>query len=167
MAAGSTYWFTPEQLQKVIDRIQPQENGCWWYPAVVNSKGYAATRIGWPVTKGEKIHRLSWIYYKGDIPEGMVIDHLCHNPETCEGGNTCEHRRCVNPDHLQLVSAEVNNAKTVRVLKYKTHCKNGHELENNTYKYRSGKYVRAACHTCKKEQTRNNQRKYRAQKVGA
>ena len=166
MAAGSTYWFTPEQLQKVIDRIQPQENGCWWYSAVVDNKGYATTRIGWPVIKGAKVHRLSWIYYKGDIPEGMVIDHLCHNPETCEGGDSCEHRRCVNPDHLQLISAAENNAKTVRVLKYKTHCKNGHELKDNTYKYRSGNLVRFACHTCKKEQTTKNMRKYRAQKAG-
>lgn len=162
----STYWFTPEQLKKVIDRIQPQENGCWWYPAVVGNKGYATTRIGWPVTKGEKIHRLSWIYYKGDIPEGMVIDHLCHDPATCKGGVTCEHRRCVNPDHLQLVTASENNAKTVRVLKYKTHCVNGHALENNVYKYKTKQGVRMACHTCKKEQTTNNMRKYRA-KVGA
>lgn len=166
MPAGSTYRFTPEQLKKVIDRIQPQANGCWWYPSVVNQRGYAATRIGWPVTKGASIHRLSWIYYKGDIPEGMVIDHLCHDVNTCEGGTTCEHRRCVNPDHLQLVTAPVNNAKTVRVLKFRTHCKNGHELKDNTYKYATRQGVRFACHTCKKEQTRTNQRKYRAQKAG-
>lgn len=166
MPAGSTYWFTPKQLKKVIDRIQPQANGCWWYPSVVNQRGYAATRIGWPVTKGASIHRLSWIYYKGDIPEGMVIDHLCHDVNTCEGGTTCEHRRCVNPDHLQLVTAPVNNAKTVRVLKFRTHCKNGHELKDNTYKYATRQGVRSACHTCKKEQTRTNQRKYRAQKAG-
>lgn len=162
----ATYWFTPEQLEKIINRIEPQDSSCWWYPAVPNTKGYAQTRIGWPVIKTALIHHLSWIYYNGDIPEGMVIDHLCHDPSSCAGGNTCEHRRCVNPEHLQVVTAPENNKKTVRVLKYKTHCKNGHELENNMYKYRSGKYIRSACHTCKKKQTANNMRKYRAQKVG-
>lgn len=165
LAAGPTLWFTPEQLKKVIDRIQPQENGCWWYPAEVSAKGYATTRIGWPVTKGTTIHRLSWIYYKGDIPEGMVLDHLCHNVTTCEGGNTCKHRRCVNPDHLQLISSADNNSKTVRVLKYKTHCTNGHDLKDNLYQYNSGKYVRFACHTCKKERDKMNMRKYRAEKA--
>jgi hypothetical protein len=144
----STYWFTPEQLKKVIDRIEPQENGCWWYPTVLGDKGYSTTRIGWPIVKGAKVHRLSWIYYKGDIPEGMVIDHLCHNLKTCKGGNTCEHRRCVNPEHLQLVSESENSAKTVRVLKYKTHCKWGHKLENNIYKFNSKQGERSACATC-------------------
>jgi hypothetical protein len=153
----STYWFTDEQLKKVIDRIEPQENGCWWYPAVPHSKGYASTRIGWPVVKGAKVHRLSWIYYKGDIPEGMVIDHLCHDPSECEGGNTCIHRRCVNPDHLQLISASDNNKKTVRVLKYRTHCKRGHMLENNVVEYDNKYGKKRICKTCQTE-NRNNYR---------
>lgn len=158
----ATYWFTPEQLQKIINRIEPQESGCWWYSGVPNRKGYAQTRIGWPTTKSVLIHHLSWIYYKGDIPKGMVIDHLCHNPFECEGGNTCIHRRCVNPNHLQLVTPQENNSKTVRVLKYRTHCKNGHSLENNiiSFQNRPGNY----CHTCRKETSKMNARKYRAQK---
>jgi hypothetical protein len=148
MAAGSTYWFTPEQLQKIIDRIEPQDNGCWWYPAKRNHKGYAVTRIGWPIIKGAKIHRLSWIYYKGDIPEGMVLDHTCHDPKTCIGGDTCEHRRCVNPNHLQLVSASENNSKTVRVLKFKNKCKNGHILKDNIYQYNSKQGKRSGCAIC-------------------
>ena len=159
-----TYWFTDDQLKKIIDRIEPQDSGCWWYPAEVNYKGYAQTRIGWPTTKSALVHRLSWMYYKGDIPEGMVIDHLCHIPSECEGGNTCVHRRCVNPDHLTLVTEAENSHKSVRVLDYKTHCKNGHSLENNLYTYKSGSLVRRACHTCKKEQSKMNNRKYRSQK---
>lgn len=158
----ATYWFTPEQLQKIISRIEPQESGCWWYPRVPNRKGYAQTRIGWPTTKSVLIHHLAWIYYKGDIPEGMVIDHLCHNPAECDGGNTCPHRRCVNPDHLQLLTPQENNAKTVKVLKYRTHCVKGHSLQNNIVSFpsRPGNY----CHTCKKESSKMNARKYRAQK---
>ena len=160
MAAGAT------QLERIVDRFVKQPNGCWHHPSKPNNKGYGVTRVGWPVTKGEKLHRLSWMYFNGDIPEGMVIDHLCHNPSTCEGGTTCEHRRCVNPEHLQLVTAPENNQKTVRVLKFRTRCKNGHELKDNTYQYKSGTTTRFACHACKKEQSKMNQRKYRAEKVG-
>lgn len=160
LAAEST------QLERIVNRFVKQPNGCWHHTSKPNVKGYSITKFGWPVSKTTPIHRLSWMYYNGDIPEGMVIDHLCHNPETCIGGNACEHRRCVNPDHLQLISAADNNAKTVRVLKYKTHCKNGHELKDNVYQYNSGKYVRFACHTCKNEQGKMNQRKYRAEKAG-
>ncbi len=46
---------------------------------------------------------------KGKIPNGYNIDHLCHNVDkTCMGGNLCKHRRCVNPEHLEAVTAKVN-----------------------------------------------------------
>ena len=136
------------QLERIVSRFTEQPNGCWHHSSKPNNKGYAVTRIGWPVVKGEKIHRLSWMYFNGDIPEGMVLDHLCHDPATCAGGDTCEHRRCVNPDHLQLVTAPENNKKTVRVLKFRTHCKNGHELLNNIYEYNSKQGKRRGCATC-------------------
>jgi HNH endonuclease len=149
--ATATYWFTPEQLEKIINRIQPQENGCWHYPAVTSAKGYAITRIGWPVTKGAFIHRLSWIYYKGDIPENMVLDHLCHDTKTCAGGNSCVHRRCVNPNHLQLVTLAKNSQNTSRLLKNKTHCIHGHALENNIYKYGKNRQSCLTCSTIQKD----------------
>lgn len=150
-----TYWFTEAQAKKIIDRIEPQANGCWWYPAVPNRKGYAQTRIGWPVTKPILIHRLSWIYHNGDIPEGMVIDHTCHDPAICEGGFNCEHRRCVNPEHLSIVTSKENSQRSVRLLKYKTHCRKGHSLENNTVQYPSRSTT--LCRTCKQE-ARNKSR---------
>lgn len=152
------------QLERIVSRFEVQPSGCWWHPSIPTAKGYAQTGYGWPVVRSTLIHRLSWMYYKGDIPEGMVLDHTCHNPSECVGGNNCIHRRCVNPNHLQLISAAENNSKTVRVLKYKTKCVNGHLLKDNLYTYSRGN----ACHTCKKEQSKMNNRKYRsAKKVGA
>lgn len=154
MPAGAT------QLERIVSRFEKQDNGCWHHPSVPTAKGYAQTKYGWPKSQSTLIHRLSWIYYKGDIPEGMVIDHLCHNPAECEGGNNCPHRRCVNPDHLALVTEAENNAKTVRVLKYRSHCLKGHPLENNVIQFasRKGQY----CLTCKRESGKLNARKRRA-----
>ena len=144
MAAGAT------QLERIVSRFVEQSNGCWHHPSNPGSKGYAVTKFGWPISKSVLIHRLSWEYFNGPIPKDMVLDHLCHNPVTCTGGNPCEHRRCVNPNHLQLVTESENNKKTVRVLKYRTHCKNGHKLENNIYTY-NRKGVRSnGCATCMK-----------------
>jgi hypothetical protein len=136
-----------QQLEKIVNRFISQANGCWYLGNTKpNNKGYATTKIGWPNSKTVKGHKLSWIFYYGDIPKGMVIDHLCHDPKVCVGGDICEHRKCVNPEHLQLVTASENNAKTVRVLKFRTHCKNGHELKDNIYIYSNGK--RKGCATC-------------------
>lgn len=157
---ATTYWFTPEQLKKVIDRIEPQANGCWWYPAAVGDKGYATTRIGWPITKGAKIHRLSWIYYKGDIPNGMVLDHLCHDPAICKVDTKCEHRRCVNPDHLQLVPKSENSKKTSRLYKYRTHCKNGHSLKENMVATTDSKQW---CRLCDKASKKRSSEKKKAE----
>ena len=136
------------QLERIVSRFVKQPNGCWHHPSTPTAKGYAQTKFGWPVAKSTLIHRLSWMHYKGEIPNGMVIDHLCHDPAVCEGGNSCEHRRCVNPDHLALVTEAENSHKTVRVLEYKTHCKNGHKLKNNIYTYNSKQGKRSGCATC-------------------
>jgi hypothetical protein len=37
------------------------------------------------------------------------LDHLCHNADLqCPGGRGCPHRRCVRPDHLEVVTRQVN-----------------------------------------------------------
>lgn len=41
-------------------------------------------------------HRVSYSMHIGPIPEGMVVDHMCHNPS------------CVNPDHLRLATVQQN-----------------------------------------------------------
>lgn len=42
-------------------------------------------------------HRAGWELLVGPIPEGMFIDHKCHN------------KGCVNPDHLRLATPRQNN----------------------------------------------------------
>ena len=42
------------------------------------------------------VHRLSFEWVHGGIPEGMHVDHRCHT------------RNCVRPDHLRLVTHAQN-----------------------------------------------------------
>lgn len=43
------------------------------------------------------------------IPDGMVIDHICHDPLVCTGRDReCPHRRCQNPRHHAIVTRAAN-----------------------------------------------------------
>lgn len=67
---------------------------CWLWTAGVFKKGYGAFRYE---GKTAYAHRVSWEWENGPIPEGSVIDHMCHT------------RNCVRPSHLRLVSVKENN----------------------------------------------------------
>jgi hypothetical protein len=50
-----------------------------------------------------------YLEHVGPIPEGMDIDHRCHNADpACSRGPTCVHRLCVNPDHLEPTTRSLN-----------------------------------------------------------
>lgn len=97
-------------------------------------------------------HRLSLLVHGVEMPDGSVIDHVCHNADPdCAGGFTCEHHACVNPRHLEPVSERVNilrgkgpAAQAAR----RTHCPAGHELAgSNLLNSSSGFRI---CKSCKK-----------------
>ena len=95
------------------------------------------------------MHRVTWQILNGAIPAGVVIDHTCHNEDAdCKGGNTCEHRKCVNPSHLRAVSHLENVKAGNRPLGNNTHCKRGHLVSENLGHRPSGL---AYCIACRKE----------------
>jgi hypothetical protein len=116
---------------------------CILWQGAVNDDGYPRTRRGY-------VHRLVWIRHHGPIPEGMQIDHSCHNATGCHGGSACRHRRCINPEHLQLVTSRVNNLLKLAPVGWEerilTHCLRGHpRVESNVYLGRDGKRRCMAC----------------------
>ena len=94
---------------------------------------------------GKKItlaHRYAWTLAHGDIPDGMTVDHMC--------GNT----RCVNVEHLQLLTQAENIRKRRMPQKEKTHCIRGHEFtEENTYRWAKRPNDRY-CRACHRERAR-------------
>lgn len=80
--------------------------GCWIWQRQINKFGYGHMSIrGRPM----RAHRVYYERHKGNIPKTLEIDHVCHNADkTCHGGNTCPHRRCVNPAHLETVTHPEN-----------------------------------------------------------
>lgn len=66
-------------------------------------------------------HRVAYELFYGEIPSGMVIDHLCRN------------HACVNPLHLEAVSNRENLRRGINGV-LTTHCPAGHPYdEKNTH----------------------------------
>jgi hypothetical protein len=113
-------------------RIDP-ETGCWEWTASCHQGGYGSIKIrvdGIAYTR--LAHRVSYQEFKGPIPDGLELDHLCHDPDRCAGGKNCPHRRCINPDHLEPVTTQVNLLRggTFQARNSKiTRCPYGHAYE--------------------------------------
>ena len=83
------------------------ENSCWEFTGCINkANGYGSISYR---SKQMTAHRAFYLFYKGQIPEKYVIDHLCHKANSnCPGGKLCQHRRCVNPNHLEAITVGEN-----------------------------------------------------------
>jgi len=115
------------------------ETLCTPWPGRINVDGYG--------TIGKDLaHRRVWIESRGPIPEGMTLDHMCHDPEVCDMKSECPHRRCVNLDHLAMVTAAQNRERVAP--RRKTHCLRGHALEGENLKLYSGL---RHCATCRRD----------------
>lgn len=122
-------------LERFLTKIAPTVDGCWlWTAAKCNGYGY------FKADRWMRAHRWAYQHFKGPIPHGLTLDHLCRQPA------------CVNPDHLEAVPIGVNVSRgtglTV-VNANKTHCSQGHPFDLiNTIWYDSG--TKRRCRECRK-----------------
>lgn len=116
-----------------FERFVERGEGCWLWKGYIAPNGYGKFHAS--ETGEQSAHRASFRIFKGDIPEGFQIDHLCRT------------RNCVNPAHLEAVSHQENLFRS-----RKTHCHRGHPLSGpNLYvKYRSSDNTEARmCRACR------------------
>lgn len=116
--------------------------------------------------KYQSPHRVAWKILYGDIPKGMVIDHMCHNEALakgeCKGGYSCEHRACINPAHLQMISGAENTRAGARVLANRETCSYGHLTADN---HRVRPDGRAYCKECRKRHNKLSAERKKARAV--
>ncbi|GAA5025317.1 hypothetical protein GCM10023258_18130 [Terrabacter aeriphilus] len=128
---------TREQLVRwLLEGAETVRGGCMIPDTPANGSGYRTVGVDGRATS---VHRLVFEVKHGPIPDGMVVDHTCHDPRTCPGGLTCPHRACCNPAHLALATYGENVAEARASRLKPTHCKRGHEFtEENTYTDKRG-----------------------------
>jgi hypothetical protein len=126
---------------------RPELGPCWLWTAGKDHHGYG---VFWAHGRSTSAHRAAYELLIGPVPDGLDLDHVCHNDSGCAGAATCLHRRCVNPDHLEAVTTRENILRGVSpsaLSARKTHCLRGHEFTpENTYVKPSG--IRE-CRTCR------------------
>ena len=130
------------RFESKVKKGQPKE--CWEWQAGHSAAGYGVFLVNGSMTYS---HRFSHTHFKGKIPKGFHVDHLCRNVNCC------------NPEHLEAVPPKENHRRGIKGV-LTTHCPQGHEYsQENTF---IGKEGWRRCRTCHRE--RERERKVSRQK---
>jgi hypothetical protein len=88
---------------RFLRKVRFASNGCWEWLGGTKSLTYGDRQYHYGVysvygtpQSATGAHQYSYFIHKGPVPEGLEIDHLCHN------------KLCVNPAHLEAVTHREN-----------------------------------------------------------
>jgi hypothetical protein len=118
---------------------------CWEWTASLDDSGYGLFSAGRTGPRGRivRAHIWSYEYFIAPVPDGLQLDHLCHDT-SCRLGTDCPHRSCVNPWHVEPVPSLVNTQRGCG--QQRKACPAGHAYDiGNTYINPKGMQV---CRTC-------------------
>lgn len=107
--------------------MTPDSDGHMLWLGKLNWAGYGQFRLAQTAWYG---HRVSYALAYGQIPSGLVIDHVCRV------------RHCVAPLHLEAVTQQENLRRSRRA-----HCKRGHLLDASNAYIRPDNGIRQ-CRAC-------------------
>ncbi len=80
--------FSQSHEARVIANIQAWSwSGCWEWGGWRDDGGYGRLKVA---GRKWRAHRIAWLFWRGEIPEGLCVLHRCDNPPCC------------NPVHLFL-----------------------------------------------------------------
>jgi hypothetical protein len=87
---------TDRQLAHFWSRTVRHRDGCCEWQGHVNKHGYGEVSFGRVVYL---VHRVAYAVEHGEVPDGLVVDHLCCN------------RRCLGYRHLEAVTVAENTRR--------------------------------------------------------
>lgn len=124
------------RIEPAIERFHRKlmANGDCWEWTGFRLRGYGQFKVNRQLFRA---HRWAFEYYRGEIPDGLHLDHLC------------KHTWCANPWHLEPVTPLVNQR---RAWDHIIHCPQGHEYTpDNLIATPRG---RGKCKTCHRDRAR-------------
>jgi hypothetical protein len=127
----------PRPLQARFWEHVTRTDFCWVWSTTRNPNIYPQILEGGKGSRQWSAHRLSYTWAYGEIPPGLVIDHLCRN------------KRCVRPEHLETVRQRNNVLRGDGISAQnaaKAACPCGRDYEVNSRGVRFCRVCRSALH---------------------
>ena len=100
---GPAHYSTPEEA---FAARTERRGKCLIWTGAKDNTGYGRLQVNGRLATA---HRYAYEEAHGPIPDGMVIDHICHK------------RTCVNVDHLRLATRQQNSANRSGVRGFRKH----------------------------------------------
>ena len=146
---------------RLAHRSQESEAGCLEWAGALDRWGYGKMKVKDEFGKTRTIgpHRAAWLAFYGRIEGDLVIDHLCRN------------RKCINLEHLRLVTNAVNTlasdhsnkkGRSGRKRGAKPGCSK-HGLEEGRWYTQKDGYKGWSCRICSREYRRRYREKRKSE----